>query len=124
MEFDNHFWLAIIHLVFIVPLFLYVGSTRAETPQWLYMALLAIGLVIFIYHGVKLTIRLTNRSGNSWINALHVLIIAPLLMYIGYHKKETPRFAYELMLMVGFGAGGYHLFSLVKQLEAHPEPTT
>jgi len=124
MEFDNHFWLAVIHLVFVVPLFLYVGFMRAETPQWLYMALLVIGLVIFLYHGFKLTIRLTARSGNSWINALHVLIIAPLLIYIGYHKKETPRFAYELMLMTGFGAGGYHLFSLVKQLEAHPEPTT
>jgi hypothetical protein len=124
MEFDNHFWLAVIHLVFVVPLFLYVGFMRAETPQWLYMALLAIGLVIFLYHGVKLTIRLTARSGNSWINALHVLTIAPLLIYIGYHKKETPRFAYELMLMAGFAAGGYHLFSLVKQLEAHPEPTT
>jgi hypothetical protein len=122
MEFDNHFWLAIIHLVFVVPLFLYIGFARAETPQWLYMALLAIGAVLIIYHGFKLTIRLKNRSAYSWVNALHVLTIAPLLIYIGYHKKETPRFAYELMLMVGFGAGGYHLFSLVKQLEAHPEP--
>ena len=42
--------------------------------------------------------------------------------FIGYHKKETPRSAYELLLMAGFAAGGYHLFSLVKQLDAHPEP--
>ena len=124
MEFDNHFWLAIIHLIFIVPLFLYVGATRAEIPHWLYLALFSIGTILILYHGLKLIIRLKNRSTYSWVNALHVLTVAPLLIYIGYHKKETPRFAYELLLMLGFAAGGYHLFSLVKHLEAHPEPST
>jgi hypothetical protein len=121
MEFDNHFWLAIIHLLFVVPLFLYVGFTRADTPRWLYLALLAIGIIVLVYHGFKLIVRLKNRSGYSWVNAIHVLLVAPLLIYIGYNKKETPRSAYELLLMAGFAAGGYHLFSLVKQLEAHPE---
>jgi hypothetical protein len=124
MEFDNHFWLAVIHLILVVPLFLYVGFVRADTPRWLYLALLSIGLVIVVYHGYKLVVRLKNRSGQSWINAIHLLTVAPLLIYIGYHKKDTPRFAYELMLMLGFGAGGYHLFSLVKQMDAHPEVST
>jgi hypothetical protein len=122
MEFDNHFWLAIIHLVLVVPLFLYVGFTRAETPRWLYLSLFAIGWVILVYHGFKLVLRLKSRSGYAWVNAFHLIAIAPLLIYLGYNKKETPRFAYELLLMLGFAAGGYHLFSLVKQLEAHPEP--
>lgn len=121
MEFDTHFWLAIVHLLIVVPLFLYVGFTRAETPQWLYLVLITIGTVILVYHGIRLAIRLKNRSGYSWVNALHVATVAPLLLYIGYHKKETPRFAYELLLMLGFAAGGYHMFSLVKQLDAHPE---
>lgn len=122
MEFDNHFWLAIIHLVFVVPLFLYIGFTRSETPSWLYMAIFAIGAVILVYHGYKLALRLYTRSGYSWVNALHILTVAPLLLYIGYHKKDTPRFAYELLLMLGFAAAGYHLFNLVKQMEVHPEP--
>ena len=122
MEFDNHFWLAIIHLVFVVPLFLYVGFTRSETPRWLYLALFAIGAVVLVYHGFKLAVRLSTRSGYSWVNAIHIATVAPLLIYIGYHKKDTPRFAYELLLMLGFAAAGYHLFSLVRQLEAHPEP--
>ena len=121
MEFDSHFWLAIIHLLFVVPLFLYVGFKRAETPHWLYLSLLAIGIIVLIYHSFKLFVRLKNRSGYSWVNAIHVLFVAPLLIYIGYNKKETPRFAYELMLMGGFAAGGYHLFSVVKQLDTHPE---
>ncbi len=121
MEFDNHFWLSIIHLIFVVPLFLYVGFMRAETPRWLYLSLFVIGWVILVYHGFKLIVRLKIRSSYSWVNAIHVATIAPLLLYIGYHKKETPRFAYELLLMLGFAAMGYHTFSLVKQLEAHPE---
>jgi ABC-type uncharacterized transport system YnjBCD permease subunit len=122
MEFDNHFWLAIIHLLFVTPLFLYVGFMRAETPKWLYLALLTIGAVILVYHGFKLVLRLKARSNLAWVNAIHVAIVAPLLLFIGYYKKETPRSAYELLLMLGFAAGGYHMFSLVKQLEAHPEP--
>ena len=121
MEFDNHFWLSIVHLLIVVPLFMYVGFVRADTPRWLYLAVFAIGAVILVYHGFRLVVRLKNRSGYSWVNALHVLTVAPLLLYIGYHKKDTPRFAYELLLMLGFAAGGYHTFSLVRQMEAHPE---
>lgn len=122
MQFDTHFWLAIMHLLVVVPLFLYIGFIRADTPRWLYLAILTIGVVVLLYHGSKLIIRLKNRSGYSWVNAIHVLLVAPLLIYIGYHKKETPRFGYELLLMAGFAAAGYHLFSIVRQLEAHPEP--
>jgi len=122
MELDNHFWLAIVHLIIVVPLFLYVGFTRAETPQWVYLTLFTIGWVILVYHGFKLVLRLKSRSNLAWVNAIHVIIIAPLLLFIGYHKKETPRYAYELLLMLGFAAGGYHLFSVVKQLDTHPEP--
>lgn len=122
MELDAHFWLAIIHIILVVPLFLYVGFTRANVPNWLYMTLFSLGIVILVYHGFKFIIRLKNRSGYSWVNALHILTVAPLLIYIGYNKKDTPRFAYELLLMLAFAAGGYHVFSLVKMLEAHPEP--
>jgi hypothetical protein len=58
----------------------------------------------------------------SWVNAIHALLIGPLLFYIGYNKKNTPRFAYELLLIMAFGALGYHLLYLVRMLEVHPEP--
>lgn len=121
MKFDQHFALAVFHLIIIVPLFLFIGFQRAATPDWIYMALLAIGGIILLYHGVKLAIRLKNHSQSAWINAIHMLIVAPLLLYIGYHKKETPRFAYELLLLLGFGAAGYHLFSMVRLLELNPD---
>jgi hypothetical protein len=38
------------------------------------------------------------------------------LIYIGYKKQDTPRFAYELCIMVGFAALGYHTYSAIKML--------
>ena len=44
-----------------------------------------------------------------------MLVVAPLLLWIGYYGKETSRAAYELLLMTGFAALGYHLYSLALQ---------
>ena len=121
MKVDHHFILSLFHILLVSPLLLFVGFQRASTPTWLYNAFLAIGAVILIYHGYKLSIRLSQGSGYIWVNAIHILFVAPLLLYIGYHKRETPRAAYELLLMLGFAALGYHMFSLVRHLEIHPE---
>ena len=121
MASDPHFMLALIHLVFVVPLFLFVGMSRAATPNWLYQALFVIGCIVLMYHAWRLVVRLQSRSSAAWVNALHVAVVAPLLLYIGYHQRETPRSAYELLLMLAFAAGGYHLFSMVKMLQVHPE---
>lgn len=113
---DKHFVLALFHILIIVPFLLYVGMYRASTHPWAYRALLVIGVILLLYHGSKLVSRLIMRSDYAYINAIHVLV-APLLLYIGYHRQETPRAAYELLLMLAFGALGYHTFSLVKILQ-------
>jgi hypothetical protein len=118
---DVHFVLSLFHLAFVVPLFLFVAFQRADTPRWMYQTFLAIGVLVGSYHAFKL-IRRWYSGSSLWVSALHVFLVAPLLAYIGYHGKDTPRSAYELLLMAGFGAGGYHLFQLVKSLEAWPEP--
>ena len=44
---------------------------------------------------------------------IHVLFVAPLLMWIGYYEKKTERPAYDMLLLVAFGAFGFHLYKLV-----------
>ena len=117
---DVHMMLSLFHMAVVVPLFLFVGYQRSDTPQWVYLSLLSIGLVVLLYH----TVRLVQRYGRSsfiWVNILHILTVAPLLCYVGWHGRDTPRWAYELILILGFGAGGYHLFQFVKGLEVYPE---
>jgi hypothetical protein len=122
MELDQHFVLSVVHLLFVVPLFLVIGVMRGNTPHWLFQSVFLIGAVLLVYHGFKLVVRLHARSNYAWVNAIHLLWIAPLLLYIGYYKKDTPRSAYEMLLLLGFAAGGYHLYSLVKMLQVYPEP--
>ena len=118
---DKHAVLSFFHLIFVVPLFLYIGFQRSSVPHWVYLTIFTIGAVIFVYHGFKLFLRIQSQSAYSWVNAIHVVLVAPLLLYIGYHKKDTPRSAYELLLLLGFAAAGYHLFSLVRLLEIYPD---
>jgi hypothetical protein len=47
---------------------------------------------------------------------IHVLLVAPLLFWIGYYKKETTRQAYEMLLLLAFAAGGYNLYNLIVQV--------
>ena len=110
---DIHLLLAVFHIFFVVPLLLYVGFERAATPEWLYTILFGLGVILLVYQGSKAVLRYLARSSSAWINIFHVLIMAPLLLWIGYHGKKTERPAYELLLIAGFGALGYHLKNLI-----------
>lgn len=117
MNIDYHFILSTFHILIIVPFFLYIGFQRSFAPVWIYNATLTIGFIVLLFHGYKLGVRLSRNSEFAWVNAIHVLLVGPLLIYIGFHKQNTPRMAYELLLMLGFAAAGYHLFSLVRMLQ-------
>ncbi len=114
---NTHIILAIFHIIFVAPLFFYIAFVRSDMPTWFYNVILVLGLGIMLYHGWKFIVRYMAKSSAIWINAIHVFYVAPLLIYIGYMKKETPRSGYELSALVGFAALGYHLYSLVSQLQ-------
>jgi lipoprotein signal peptidase len=119
---DHHFVLSVFHIVFVVPLLLFVGFHRADTPSWLYMTLLALGGIVFLYHGFRGVYRFLSNSHYTWVNMIHALLVGPLLLYIGWHQKDTPRQAYEMLLLLAFGALGYHMFSLVRLLRTFESP--
>lgn len=110
---DAYFLVAIFHVAVIVPLLLWVGFNRAATPEWLYSVLFGLGILVLVYHSYKAVSRLIAASPVVWINLIHVLLIAPLLIWIGYYAKRTERPAYDMLLIVAFGAFGYHLYKLV-----------
>jgi hypothetical protein len=114
---DIHFLIAIFHIVFVVPLFLYVGFQRAATPDWVFTALYGIGLLLLVFHGYKSIVRVYAKSTSAWINLIHTFLIAPLLLWVGYQGKKTGRPFYELMIIAGFGALGYHLKTVVEMVQ-------
>ena len=57
------------------------------------------------------------NSLSVWVNILHVIAVAPLLIYIGSKGYDTPRWAFEVLAMLGFAALGYHLYSMVNEIK-------
>jgi hypothetical protein len=110
---DAFFLIVILHVVVIVPFLLWVGFNRAATPEWAYNVLFGSGLLILVYHSYKALPRLMIGSMDAWKNLIHVLIAAPLFLWIGYHGKRTERPAYDMLLVAAFGAFGFHLYKLI-----------
>ena len=113
--------LSLFHLLIVLPVLLFAAMNRANTPDWLYTTLLVVGCFIALFHGYKFVSRYASGSSYAWVNAIHVALIAPLLIVIGSQKRETPRMYYELLLLTAFAGVGYHLFSLVRSLDVHGE---
>jgi len=104
------------HVLGVVPFFFYVSIVRSTLPEFIFNLLIGLGAILIIYHGYKSVLRWYSGSTYIWVNAIHALIIGPLLLYIGIHKKTTPRAAYEALMLVAFGAFGYHLKLLAEDL--------
>ena len=121
---DPHIVLALAHILVIAPALLYVAFNRAATPTWAYSAFLYGGLGIMLYHGFRAFVRLSKKSPYAWVNLIHALIIAPLIIYIGWNARDTPRAAYEMLAMVGFAAVGYHLYSMITLLQITEQSRT
>ena len=100
------------HIILVGGLFIYVGITRDALPKFMYPTLLVLGIVIFLYHIYKSFV----KPQRAWINYIHMFLIAPLLVYIGYTGADTPRKFFELILMAGFASIGYHGFYLVRSV--------
>ena len=71
-------------------------------------------MLLLELHSYKSIVRLYAKSASAWINLFHAFLIAPLLIWIGYEAKKTGRPYYELLLIAGFGALGYHLKSIIE----------
>ena len=110
---DTYLLVAVAHVAIIVPTLLYVGFNRAATPEWLYNVLFGTGLLVLAYHSYKGAARWAAGSQLVWIHFLHVLLVAPVLLWIGYNGKKTERPAYEILLMLAFAALGHHIYKLI-----------
>jgi hypothetical protein len=114
---DTHVIINLFHILAVVPFLMWVGISRNTLPVWVYYVLIALGAILILYHGYKAWSRIMKGSSYAWVNLIHALWVGPLLLYIGVKNKETPRPAYELLLLTTFAALGYHLYSLATTYE-------
>lgn len=105
------FYVHLFHILLIGGLFIYVGIMKTKIPSWMFPFLTILGVFLIFYHGYKATILLKSRK-IPWINLFHLIIVAPLLIYIGINEKNTPYYYFEFLLMLGFASIGYHGYYL------------
>ncbi len=108
MDYYNLF-VHLFHIILVGGLFLYVGIKRNVTSNFIFKLLIILGVVILLYHGFKAYSKV-KQNKNPWVNLFHIIIVAPLIIYIGYNGPETKRPFFELLLMLAFAAIGYHLY--------------
>jgi hypothetical protein len=114
---DTHIIINLFHILLIAPFLIWIGISRGKFPEEVFTGLMALGILVTLYQGYKAYMRYTAGSAYIWVNLIHVLWIGPLITYIGYRKKDTPRAAYELLLLTAFGAFGYHMYELASQYD-------
>ena len=110
---DSHAFVHLFHILIVGGLFLYVGINREKIYKPLFTILLFLGFVIIFYHLYKIY-GYINDQKSYWINLIHVFIIGPLLLYIGYTGEKTSRKFFEILLMLSFASIGYHLHYLFR----------
>ena len=108
---DSHTLIHLFHIFVVGGLFIYVGMNREKINATLFPILFYLGIGIIIYHLYKAYSYL-NAGKGIWVNLIHILIVGPLLVYIGYYRESVTRKYFEMLLMLGFAAIGYHLYYL------------
>jgi prepilin signal peptidase PulO-like enzyme (type II secretory pathway) len=114
---NGHIALSIFHILVVAPFFLYVAFVRGQLEPWVFTVLQGLGLLLLIYHSYKTIIKWKAHSMTTWINIFHVIAVAPILLYIGSMGYDTPRWAFEILAMLGFSALGYHIYSMVLEIQ-------
>ena len=112
-EMDLHTFYGLFHVLVAAPFLIYLGIQGTKVPEWIYglLALLVVGMVG--YHGFRAFQKLAEGR-SAWVNWIHLFVIVPLLGWIVAQKKDTPRRAFEMVLMLGFAGLGYHGYHLLQ----------
>jgi hypothetical protein len=108
---DSHKLVHLFHIIIVGGLFLYVGINRDKISSGLFNVLFYLGLFIILYHLYKSYGYLKDNK-SIWVNLIHIFIVGPLLVYIGYNGDKTARKFFEILLMLGFASIGYHGYYL------------
>jgi hypothetical protein len=103
----EEFLLHIFHIFFVGVFFGYIGVQRTRIPDLVFPLLIVIGAFVILHHAL-----IIFRKGGKIINWIHVLLVGPLLVYIGYFAKKTPTICFDFMLLLAFASIGYHTYTI------------
>jgi hypothetical protein len=111
---DSHSAINLFHVIVVTAIFMYVGLQRAAVHPLVFKSLIVVGVVVLAYHAYSAYMRFLGSQPGMWVNLIHVLLVAPLLLVVGFSGVSTPNRYFDMMLMLGFASFGYHAYRLLK----------
>lgn len=110
----NREYIYLLHILFSAPLFIYLGHHNTWENKYLSNILIGLGLVIMLYHLYLLAVKYQNIEYISLVNLFHVLVIGPLLLFVGY-KGHIAYPINQIFLILGYGSLVNFLLMLLKK---------
>lgn len=107
--------LNLVHVFIVAPLLLYVGFARSNTPDLVFDLLGVLGLIVLTYHVYRAYGKL-KEGQSAWVNWIHIFLVVPLLLILATLKKDAARRYFEMLLILGFAALGYHATYLIREI--------
>ena len=100
----NRDYIHLLHILVSAPIMIYVGHDRGNGPNWLYQLVLAVGAIVLLYHAYLFFEKYMNFKMVSWVNLIHILLVAPILIYVGLMKDRVKYPFWQICLVLGYGA--------------------
>jgi len=95
------------HILFLGVFLVIVGATRPRSAWWYYV-LLALGIIAVVKFSLE-----ARRKTLFWV-LWHVLVVGPVLIWVGSQRRRSFDFLFKILIMIGSAAIGYHTIRLVQ----------
>ena len=103
------------HALLIGPALIFIALRPDALPDSAYTALMVLGVFLLGYHAYRAYSKL-RVDASAWVNWIHIFLVAPLLILIGYLKKDAASRYFDMLLMLGAAATGYHAVYLIRDM--------
>jgi hypothetical protein len=104
-----------IFIVFPALCYLYYLGLKKKLNSTVCRILIFVAVLGIIHHTSLIKQRLnTDQQSKIWVNLIHILIVFPLFIYIGFKCEDIKRPYLEMLLLVAFAAIGYHAFNFIR----------
>ena len=105
---DKHKIINLFHIFIAVPLLFLLYSKRDKLTSPVCFTIILISFGAMLYHIIRM---IDKENKMKWVNLIHVALVFPLLLWIGWNCEKTPRKYFEMILLMAFGGLGYHAYN-------------
>ena len=106
----HHMFVYVTHIIIFVPILVYVAYYKGNAGAVAFSTLVVLGILTAAYHAMRL-LSLIHTSPSALILSIyltHLLVISPILAYVGIMKNKAKKLAFNSLYVIAALAFIYH----------------